>query len=344
MSKVYDTKGIIIVDHKPYMNYDYGSDTDPEKSFVWNYDLESLIDIQGHKFTFGVQTDTHFLASYPMTYGTPLRNMSKQLYMDFICNMGDISRGWASENYATTMAELTEQLQRYTSHSVCPFLVVQGNHDNNSCYAVWNGQSMADIPTKHHLYELLMGKVKSTTSVVDGGVDETYYYKDYPECRVIVLNTNDSAYLAVSETDIHTNHHTISETQIQWFKNTALNTDKPVLIISHNQLIVDVYVMTVSTEDKVFGDTMIPWNADKIVDEIEAFKTTGGTVVACLSGHIHRQVSAKVNGINYITYGNGGDFAEITFIDFDAKNIETKVIGSDKTTDGGIAVDRQFKF
>lgn len=359
LNQVYDidAEPLIDWDHKPIKRYDYASDDDPDKSYQWTYDLQALQSMQGNCFTIGIQTDTHFLPGgtvytkvHGADYATPLKNMTKRLYFDFIANFGDITRGWNGDTKANTELYLAEMMRRYTSYVESPVLVAIGNHDNANNDALHNNKGMAGVISKADLYTATIGKVKETTSITEPGGNAMYYYKDFDECRVIVLDTNDYPYLAVSDYDVHGNHHTISTTQVSWFENTALNTEKPVLVISHAPLVTDVSPssLIVPTEDKQYSDNpMIPYRANEICAALSAFAQGGGDVIACFSGHIHRQRAATVDGIRHITFINGGKFAEIVFISMDNRTITTKVIGADKTAGpaGDIAVvDRSFTF
>ena len=346
-SAAYNIDGDLIWENtnkKPTIPYNSVTDEDVDKSYVWTYNLDTLRNLQQNKFTIGLETDTHFLVSYPLTFATPLKNMSKKLYMDFMCNLGDVPRGWGRDTYSDTENGMVEIMRRYINYCTCPFLVLQGNHDNNVCRARVVTHDINDAFTKQKMYDLSIKKVKETTNIVGVDQNETYYYKDFNECRVIVLNTNDYPYQTVPDTDMSEEHHTISDKQIQWFKTSALNTTKPVLIMSHAPLVASLSPKLVVPSSDTATTNMIPWNADKIVNEIETFANNGGTVVACFCGHMHEQLNVKINGINYICFGNGGYYAEIVFIDFIKNTIQTKVIGSDLSTDYGTAVDRNFSF
>lgn len=355
LRQCYDiNKNSLIGKRKPIKEYSYDDDQDPEKSLVWNYDLESLQGIQGNKFTIGIQADTHYWQPNLGTdYITPLKNLTKQLHCDFITNLGDIPRGWATdtETPAYTLAAETEAIRRYTDHVECPVLIVRGNHDNGMYHhGSGHPQNMSSTISKADLYNAQVGTVKRTTSIVEPGTGDFYYYKDFPECRVIVLDTNDYPFLAISEYDVHGNHHTISQTQIDWFTNIALDTEKPVLILSHCILNnVDYPRFVVPEEDKGYmeEEPRMTYNADKIVSALESFKENGGDVIACFFGHVHRQHYGRDNGINYISFMNSGYFAEIVFIDFDNRKIICKVIGDNKKDcdlKTVTPVDRTFTF
>lgn len=355
LSQCYDMQlNPLLGPHKPIKSYDYASDSDPDKAIVWNYDLNALRNDQGNSFTLGIQTDTHFVmddapASYaqynpPQTphgtaYATPLKNLTKRLYFDAIVNMGDIPHGWGTdyETPAVTKRALQEMMRRYTSHVECSVLIARGNHDPGMYqHGAGHPQTMDSVVSKTDLYDIEIGGVKATTGIVEPEGTNFYYYKDYDECRVIVLDTNDYPYQEISEYDVHGNHHTISEAQLTWFENVALDTDKPVLIISHNTLLIGVLPTAnpyyASVEDKAY-DRSAPYRCDQVMAALKAWRDDGGTVIACLCGHVHQQDSAKVDGINHIVFCDGGKFAEIVFVDFDARTITTRIVGIAENSD-----------
>lgn len=333
----------LLGEHKPIKHYNYANDADSDKNIVWNYNLNSLRNMQSNNFTIGIMTDTHYLSAdgkavYPnepasgINCISQLKNMTKRLYFDCIAHLGDICHGWSNETPAVALAENVEVVRRLTSYAECPVLIARGNHDDGMYHhGADHPKTLASVISKYDLYDVEIGTVKSTTAIVEGTGNDFYYYKDFNECRVIVLDTNDYPYLEVSSYDIHGNHHTISENQVTWFKNVALNTDKPIIVMSHNVLTADISTsMVVPIEDKwEDGDpSMIPYRAWDITDALENFVNDGGTVVACFAGHIHRQGSVKVNGINHIAFGDGGYCSEICFVDFEKRTITTNLIGT----------------
>lgn len=307
-------------------SYDYYTDPDPDKSYTWSYSLADLKTLQNGNFTIGVQTDTHYTSdNHGNDYGTPLKNLTKQLYCDFICNLGDIPRGYANDTVTITQTAIDTMMSRYTSYVESDFIALLGNHDNAT-------MASGFIP-KATMHDNYIGDNSALSNIVNP-TEELYFYKDYYECRVIVLDTNNYPYSVESSSDIDVNHHTISAEQVAWFTNVALDTDKPVIVLSHNVLVTDVYpsTMVVPSED-VATNNSIPYRADQIVSAMQTFRNNGGIIVACLSGHIHAQMDAKVNGINYIAFANGGTFAELLFVDFNQRTITTKVINNANISD-----------
>lgn len=348
LAQAYSIDGLpLLGDHKPIKNYDYASDPDPDKDITWSYNLNELRRMQGNCFTIGIQTDTHFLsaagATHYANYGTPeiasgtacitqLKNMSKRLYFDCIANLGDVCHGWDLEPPSETEDENEEALRRMSDYAECPVFVARGNHDVGMYHHRQGAaKTLSEVVPKADLYDEEIGTVKATTTITEGTGEDFYYYKDFDECRVIVLDTNDYPFLEVSDYDIHGNHHTMSAAQLAWFTQTALNTGKPVLVLCHNTLLGDVLPqsnpLTTPAEDKQYNRTAT-YRGNDAVAALEDFADGGGTVVGIFMGHMHTQDSVKVNGINHIAFADGGYFAEIAFIDFDARTITTKLVGT----------------
>lgn len=162
---------------------------------------------------------------------------------------------------------------------------------------------------------------------------ELYYFVDFENIRVIVLNTRNLPYKELSENDINVNHHKISDEQVDWFRKEALNTDKQVLIMSHVPL---------NTQENMDNKYIILW-------EIGNFIKKGGTVIGCFAGHTHVQklstYTAEDLGVSYkcMEFANGGDFAEIVMIDTNNKCVNTKIVGYTNSHSQNI-LDRSYNY
>lgn len=280
----------------------------------WKNKVNDIKKIQEKAFTIFLQTDTHFNlvgnSNISAEYEYPMKVLSNYIYNDVNVNLGDIARGYVQdEPIEVVQKELTETIQRYIKCSNTPLLLARGNHDN--------GILSTDGPmTDDVLYAYLTKAVKKTTSIVEGG--DFYYYKDFGNIRIIVLDTEDAEIKGI-------NNHAISTTQLNWFNNVALNTDKSLIIMSHCPL-----------QQSLYLDTNYCVNMDEIVSSLENYS---GDVIACLSGHTHQQADTTVNGINYIGFKNGGDYCNVLLVDLQNKTIDIKLIG-----DYGTLVDRTFNY
>ena len=104
----------------------------------WNNRIEEIKTAQGSKFTFAIQTDTHYCsnASKRVINSTieGIRNfkmLSHYIGFDFMANLGDIIQGYAGDTGEEMRADLTTVMREYTTGISCPFLVALGNHDPN---------------------------------------------------------------------------------------------------------------------------------------------------------------------------------------------------------------------
>ena len=248
----------------------------------WKNAVDDIRKSQGTSLCFGIQTDTHFALKDPSYLGTQLKEMTKQVGFDFIANLGDITRGYSGANFydnPTNMRKYAEVImKRYTDGVQCPFLVTIGNHESN---VMWTAENPDD--KKFSLAELYAQYTKqsvNTSARIESEQGKSYYYIDLIPARVIVLFTNDA----------ENGGFTVSQEQVSWFTNKALDTTKPVLILSHVPLV------------NGWNPDNLNYSSDyaNIMTPLEAFKDNGGTVIACIYGHAHRQEAQKKNGIWHI--------------------------------------------
>ena len=279
----------------------------------WLSSVNDVQALQGTRFTIGVQTDTHQTADAPNIFCTPLKNLTKYIGFDYICNLGDITKGYASDTKTEMQTALTNLINRYTDGVECPFLYALGNHEDDVLYAIANGNDLSDVILADEIYAKTIAKVKNTCNINQPNKG-FYYYVDFDDVRVIVLNTRDIAWQEISSSDIGISHHTISQTQISWLTQTALNTDKAVIVMSHVPLL-----------DSQTTETC--QNSGLVRSALETFVANGGTVVACLAGHTHSAAVSTSNGINYIVFDDGGQFAEVVMVDLANRTIDFKYVG-----------------
>lgn len=246
----------------------------------WLTAIDTVREEQGDTLCFAIQSDTHFALENEYV-GRQLNEITKSVGFDFIANLGDITRGYTGGNYdVDTLNGMRLYakviMQRYTNGVQCPFLVAVGNHEANTLYAIAHS---TDYFTPKELYAQFIKQVINTSDKITITNGKQYYYMDTVPARVIVLDTNDA----------DDNAFTLSAEQISWFSNVALNTTKPVLVLTHVP-IVDGWSVS-SGYNPVYAN---------IVTALQTFKNNGGTVIAVISGHIHKQESKKIDGIWYI--------------------------------------------
>lgn len=281
----------------------------------WSVPRRVINKMQGTGFTFAIQTDTHFDISVEPIYYNALKNLSRRIGFDFIANLGDVVRGYEYDDVDDSYEEFGLAIEGLVDGAECSTFCLMGNHDNNSMYAT----QTANIENAFLPGELFSLFERPTTTednrVVWGSRKGLYFYRDFDSVRVIVMNTSDLPYEAVSENDINVNRLEISQAQVDWFTNIALDTELPVLVLSHAPL----------------SGTNTVIRREAIMDALSEFTGNGGTVIACVAGHTHSLGATIVDGINHIICDNGGDKCEVFAVDLAAKTIKTQQIGKDFT-------------
>lgn len=302
------------------------SNLDPDKS-VMNLDYDSIKTAMSGCVNFAVQTDTHMslyknfslagATHNPSDFGVfkcILRSMNK-LGVDGVFNLGDIVRGFEFDQDYETRNSLDAIMKSYADTVETKKCFVVGNHDDGDLFyynlSYNDKQSVANVLYPNEQFNRLT-KYGSINSYL-----KNYYYCDINGIRVIVLYQKDVDYsIAVPQTETFA----ISAEQISWLTDTALDTNLPVLILTHAALVTDLY----SHSGVGFADTLTA---------LTNFVSGGGTLIACLSGHSHVQQDAKINGINHIGFDNGYRFFELVSIDLTSRTISCKVINNSDIQD-----------
>ena len=204
-----------------------------------------------------------------------------------------------NDSIATTRNDLTYVVSKYKD-SKCPALLTIGNHDCNSQSIV-----SSEIITNDELYARVIKATATTTNIVQNN-KSIYYYKDFENFRVIMLNSQDGA---------NSSFYNFSESQIDWFKNVALKTNKDIIVMCHAGLVTQI------SDD-------VPTNSNKVINALKEFQTSGGKVVGILSGHQHARNQVQIDGINHISFINKCDRADVVYVDYVNKTIKTKMIGN----------------
>lgn len=272
----------------------------------WVNKIQTIQQAQGTKYTFAIQTDTHYYDGYGDDAGTNLKLFTNYIGFDFVANLGDVIRGYADETIdspESMRTAMTEIMHRYITGISCPLFIAMGNHDTNKMWADAFGGNPFDFS------EVWAREFKPAFNTNLKAVTRTglmYYYTDFDDVRVIVLNTQDGGDGAFG----------IGQTQIDWLTNTALNTDKAVLVLSHVPLVNGWSVASNYVSSYA--------NA---VSAIKAFQTNGGTVIGCMSGHTHTQEYKTVDDILYVTFMNNANIAEVVMVDLENKTINTIPVG-----------------
>ena len=297
----------------------------------WQSGIDEINEAVPDDFMFAVQTDTHFSIVNGGNFGNHLKALSHFVPLSFYANLGDYIKGYyqgeagkADNTPELTMQSLKELTTRYLEDANCPVLVTFGNHDSNQLWCQHYGEANQQLTQADH-YREVTSKLKEHNgeNMVNDG-ESNYYYMDVPayNARVIMLNTTDGNY-----ENSFDSISTISDKQLEWFKNTALDTDKNVIVMTHIPLCNNFPDNGKST----------PKNAANVLEAVDSFVKKGGKFVAYMYGHTHAQ-SDKIDeyGNLHISFENGGSTAEVVAINFKARKIYTFGLGN--------AQGRDFKY
>lgn len=132
------------------------------------------------------------------------------------------------------------------------------------------------------------------------GMPHKHYSFDKSGIHFIVLDGNDPG----GHRPGYACH--IGEEQARWLQNDLKNTDLPCIIFSHQPI------------DNTFGGIESSATIQAILDE-ENKTTESNKVIACFSGHLHRDYIRLINGIYYIQINSasyhwlGGDYKHLSY-------------------------------
>ncbi len=284
----------------------------------WQREVDYINIVKKGKFAFAVQTDTHFEGTDP-DVGTNLNNLSNTIDLEFYAHLGDIIRGYSDasidspDNMRNSMDEI---VRRYTEEAGCAVMMTVGNHDANSMWYNEYKDPIGIITEKEHYSRIIKPLKEHNGEKMVNNVESVYHYIDFPQhkIRAIMLNTADSKF-SYGETSTFN----ISQEQINWFKEEALNTDYSVLVMMHTPLI-----DTFPKNNKVN-------NGEKILNAVEDFIGAGGDFIAYFCGHIHTQETVTdENGRVHMSFRMGGAHAEVVMIDTEKREINTVGLGDVK--------------
>lgn len=197
-------------------------------------------------------------------------------------------------------------------------LYAVGNHDSNAWEQTGHNQPISEIITTEELYTIY-GK-KYSNEFQWGSKTDLYYFYDVPNTNVRVITLNSIDVPIIDNGDGTTKYNPgktfgVRQQQMEWLAQTALNTDRHVLI--------NIHISPVRSGEGIYYNSQI-YNYDKLRGLLEAFKNgtsytltstndrpefdinlTGsfsslGNIIGVISGHIHLDNNVVINGINYI--------------------------------------------
>lgn len=288
---------------------------------VLSLDYSSLSQSMNGKVNFAIQADTHmscytnyrsdgnvFYANDFLAFEKVLRSI-KKLECDAVIHLGDIVRGYEFDMDYETRESIDAIVKLYSKNFENMFFVI-GNHDDGNMF--YRRTEYND----HQSNENVLYPYEQFNRITKFGVtaknNKNYYYLDINGIRVITLYQKDFVY----KDNIPGNESfEIGAEQIEWFKTDALNTTKPVIVLTHAPLVSTLY------EGSGTGFS-------EVLTALRSFKTEGGTVIAVLSGHTHKQDYASVDNINHIVFDNGSTFFELVSVDLISRTVSCKPINN----------------
>jgi len=176
---------------------------------------------------------------------------------DFIINLGDFCFG------KTENKPFLKRFQQFAG----PSYHVLGNHD-------------MDYNTKEEMVDFL-------------GMQDRYYSFDILGFHFIVLDANnlyqDGRFIGYGNANFYVDdkyREFIDEEQIEWFKADLENTQKPVIVFSHQSL----FHYTLGIKNRL---------SIQLLMEQENRKAGYKKIIACFNGHDHMDFHREINGIYY---------------------------------------------
>lgn len=209
---------------------------------------------------FPLITDIHYksVTAAPQIFDTSIINMQnvvKQIACDFVLDLGDNIGGYTDK---TESRKRVDHMMNQFRTLRLPLISAIGNHDTNYYH---NSDDMFSLSEMFGLY------ISSTKDVVyNHAMSGTDYYKDFDNLniRLVVLNGS------------YGDRYKYSTETVNWFINTALDTDKMVILAVHFSII--------NTQN--YNHTGDKTNGAMMAAAITDFINNGGTLIQ-LCGHSH---------------------------------------------------------
>lgn len=230
-------------------------------------------------------------------------DIANNCQIDFVCVGGDVVDGTTASASKELVISYVRQMMNILSGCKCPVVILAGNHDDN-CY---HSSGYGNTDKGFYARNMLVDNAIIPQMIIGGSeADDCYYYFDIEKknLRVICLD-----YIDYNKNADKSGRSWwgFSKEQVTWFCNTALNTNKDIIVLSHGQ-IVDIRYGFYNLEDE--GDK--DWSgsvSNKINNSVPA---PSGYVHAYYSGYTTdiKNVISAFNAKSSITlYGNTYDFS-----------------------------------
>ncbi len=264
-----------------------------------------------------VKTDNRLKLDSVTDMTTNMVALQKQIKVDGLICLGDI----VDAKPPTTMEETKQQIdyvmKRLQGVGV-PLIYSMGNHDDNRYISHKDGT----VLTPQQIESMFM-RYTLPNKVIDPSMNGLNYYVDYDrlKIRVFVVDSN-----YPNPTDGFHWSHGFSDKTVEWFSNCLNEVPKgwSILVLTHRRFF----------QSKNSDGEWI-YNQMKMVETVNNFIANGGTYIATISGHIHRD------------YSHSKPFLEFSVAAQKCQNIEAKkgkALAPERTVRFGAGDDREWSY
>ena len=225
---------------------------------------------------------------------TNMAALKKQIQVDGLICLGDIVDAKPPTKMDETKQQIDYVMKRLQGVGV-PLIYSMGNHDDNRYISRKDGT----VLTPQQIESMFM-RYTLPNKVIDPSMNGLNYYVDYDrlKIRVFVVDSN----YQKPEDGFHWSHG-FSDNTVAWFSNCLNEVPKgwSVLVLTHRRFF----------QSKNSDGEWI-YNQMKMVETVNNFIANGGTYIATISGHIHRD------------YSHSKPFLEFSVAAQKCQNIEAK--------------------
>lgn len=241
-----------------------------------------------------VKTDNRLKLDSVTDMTTNMAALKKQIQVDGLICLGDIVDAKPPTKMDETKQQIDYVMKRLQGVGV-PLIYSMGNHDDNRYISRKDGT----VLTPQQIESMFM-RYTLPNKVIDPSMNGLNYYVDYDRLKIRVFVV-DSNYPNPAD-GFHWSHG-FSDNTVAWFSNCLNEVPKgwSILVLTHRRLV----------QNKNPGKKWI-YNQMKMVETVNNFIANGGTYIATISGHIHRD------------YSHSKPFLEFSVAAQKCQNIEAK--------------------
>lgn len=289
-----DEKYLTVEDAKIYFYRKYENNKQLKISEEINSTVQKVRELCKEKaYVFGVITDTHVDYKAYNHFQNTLYTIDKvnaQCQFDAILHLGDVTDGWDTpEATLSKGAEVISELRKINSN----VYVALGNHETNFNYSSDHFETVS-MAENYAVY----GRYNEHDVVRTG--NDMYYYKDFGNLRIIVLNSVLTGIVSNDECRewaYDMKKYGYGQKQLEWLETVlSESNDKHILLLSHMPLTKSYLSEYYTPENR---ERLENFNGDDLREVIETFKNNGGNVIGLIHGHYHADYNGmySANGI-----------------------------------------------